>query len=89
MGRVANEKQPTLAIMRREPRFIADRYATTQDLPEAMARSLRDALLKVRDGARVFSGSYAPTPSVPGFSDRLITAALAQGLHGLLSMKSP
>lgn len=56
-----------------------DRSATVDDLPEAMARSLRDALLKVRDGARVFSGSYAPTRSVLGFSDRLIAALLAQG----------
>ncbi len=56
-----------------------DRHATMDELPEAMARSLRDALLKVRDGARVFSGSYSPTPSVLGFSDRLIAALVAQG----------
>ena len=56
-----------------------DRHAALGDLPEAMARSLRDALLKVRDGARVFSGSYSPTPSVLGFSDRLIAALVAQG----------
>lgn len=57
-----------------------DRTVAPNALPREMARKLRHALLSIRDGAKVYSGSYSPTPNVMGFSDLLVSALIERGL---------